>query len=109
MKMIKFGNIYYEILGEFYYPVNSYSKSGNIEYVIKHNDSILYFRPSLHIIKQYYTIDELSNLIKETKTEKWRNPLIKDKKLEHLNNIKIFMRDNVISEVLKEETIWKYA
>ena len=104
MKMIGYGNTYYEVLGEFEYPFNFPYK----EYVIKHNNNILYFRPD-NITSQYMTLKEISDLILETEIKKFRNPIFREMKLNYLKNVKQLMRDNTIDEVLRKETIWQFG
>ena len=105
MKMIRFGDRYYEVLNEFIYPINNIQTK---EYILRDNISIIYYRLDGAFTKSY-DINALSKLIIETENLKFRNPNIKENKLKYLGNIKQIMREYLIDDVLKEEFVWQFA
>jgi hypothetical protein len=96
MKLLKVNNKYYHILHQFEVK---FFDNVVMEYVINHNDEIIYFTNH----------DEVS----EIEVRKYRNPEIKQSRLNHWNralqHMTDYTRDNKIEKIITEPFVWKFA
>jgi hypothetical protein len=111
MKLLKVNNKYYHILHQFEVK---FFDNVVMEYVINHNYEIIYFtNHDWWGNKSFWTIDEVSEKIKEIEVRKYRNPEIKQSRLNHWNralqHMTDYTRDNKIEKIISEPFVWKFA
>lgn len=111
MELLKIGNKYIQVIQKFQVHFSEYVF---MEYVILQDDEIIYFTDhSWWGNKRFWTIDQVSDKLKEIETRNYRNPDLKESRLKHWNRaFQVMMehkRDKTIDTIIKEEFIWQFG
>jgi hypothetical protein len=111
MELLKINNKYFQVFQKFQV---TFFETVAMEYVILQDDEILYFTDhSWWGNRTLWTIDEISDKLKEIETRRYKNPDIKESRLKHWNRafqvMKVYKRDKTIDKIIKEDFIWQFA